>query len=64
MVPTIAMVILMGVAPRFFLYPMEASVTRVIERVTSQEPRRVRFDLTPDTGRLAKQSDQSPSTKR
>jgi NADH-quinone oxidoreductase subunit M len=64
MVPTIAMVIVMGVMPRFFLYPMEASVARVIERVTSHEPKRVRLDVTPDTQRSVKPSEQVPSTLR
>jgi len=64
MVPTIAMVIVMGVMPRFFLYPMEASVARVIERVTSHEPKRVRLDVIPDTQRSVKPSEQVPSTPR
>jgi NADH-quinone oxidoreductase subunit M len=33
MAPTIAMCIFMGVAPNFFLKPMEASVVRVIDRI-------------------------------
>ena len=37
MVPTIAMVIVMGVAPGVFLRPMEASVARVIQHVTGQQ---------------------------
>ena len=41
LVPTIAMAILMGVVPGLFLRPMEASVTRVIERVTGSQPARV-----------------------
>jgi NADH-quinone oxidoreductase subunit M len=45
MVPTIAMAIIMGVVPGFFLRPMEPSVTRVIERVTGQQPAQVRSGL-------------------
>ncbi|MBA3296836.1 MAG: NADH-quinone oxidoreductase subunit M [Acidobacteria bacterium] len=37
MVPTIAMAILMGVAPGMFLKPMEPSINRIIERVHSRE---------------------------
>jgi NADH-quinone oxidoreductase subunit M len=44
LVPTIAMAILMGVAPGIFLRPMEPSVTRLIERVTANQPVRVRLD--------------------
>ncbi|HYT77055.1 MAG TPA: NADH-quinone oxidoreductase subunit M [Vicinamibacterales bacterium] len=33
MAPTIAMCVFMGVAPNYFLKPMEASVVRVIERI-------------------------------
>src|SRR5262245_23209208 len=55
MVPTVAMAIIMGVAPGFFLHPMEASVTQVIERVTSQEPRRVEVGISRDP-RVAKQT--------
>jgi len=40
--PTIALAILMGVAPGFFLRPIEPSVTRVVERVTGQQPAQVR----------------------
>jgi NADH-quinone oxidoreductase subunit M len=43
-VPTIAMAILMGVVPGIFLRPMEPSVTRLIERVTANQPVRVRLD--------------------
>jgi NADH-quinone oxidoreductase subunit M len=38
MVPTIAMAVLMGVFPSAFLKPMEASVVRTIDRVTSAIP--------------------------
>jgi NADH-quinone oxidoreductase subunit M len=38
LVPTVAMAILMGVAPAWFLRPMEPAVNRVIERVTGQQP--------------------------
>jgi len=44
LVPTIAMAILMGVVPGIFLRPMEPSVNRLIERVTANQPARVRFD--------------------
>jgi NADH-quinone oxidoreductase subunit M len=33
MIPTIALAIFMGVAPGFFLRPMEPSVVRVLERI-------------------------------
>jgi len=36
MIPTIAMAILMGVAPGIFLRPMDASINRVIDRVHSR----------------------------
>ncbi len=36
--PTVAMVVFMGVAPRFFLYPMERSVARVVQRMQSAGP--------------------------
>ncbi|HZB25203.1 MAG TPA: hypothetical protein VE379_03655, partial [Vicinamibacterales bacterium] len=42
MVPTIAMAVVMGVVPGFFMRPMEPSVTRVVERVTGQQPAQVR----------------------
>ena len=38
--PTIALVILMGVFPGIFLRPMEPSVNRIIERVTGSQPAR------------------------
>ena len=37
MVPTIAMVVVMGVVPGVFLRPMEASIARVIQHVTGQQ---------------------------
>jgi NADH-quinone oxidoreductase subunit M len=37
MVPTIAIAILMGVAPNIFLEPMKPSIDRIIERVHSRE---------------------------
>jgi len=40
--PTIALAILMGVAPGFFLRPMEPAVTKLIDRVTASQPARVR----------------------
>jgi NADH-quinone oxidoreductase subunit M len=63
MVPTVAMVVFMGVVPRFFLHPMEASIVQVIERVTSQEPRRVGVDIARDPG-VAKQIVQGSSAGR
>jgi NADH-quinone oxidoreductase subunit M len=63
MVPTVAMVVVMGVVPRFFLHPMEASIVQVIERVTSQEPRRVGVDIARDP-RVAKQVVQGSSVGR
>jgi hypothetical protein len=44
MVPTIALVFVMGVFPGIFLRPMEPSVNRIIERVTGSQPARVRLD--------------------
>jgi NADH-quinone oxidoreductase subunit M len=43
MIPTVAMAVLMGVAPGIFLRPMEPSVTKTIDRVTASEPTRVRL---------------------
>jgi NADH-quinone oxidoreductase subunit M len=43
MVPTIAMAVLMGVAPGIFLRPMEASVARAVDRVTGAQPATVRM---------------------
>jgi hypothetical protein len=51
-VPTIAMAILMGVVPGIFLRPMEPSVTRLIERVTANQPVRVRLDRPPSRGEI------------
>jgi NADH-quinone oxidoreductase subunit M len=51
MVPTIVMAIVMGVVPGFFLRPMEASVTRVIERVTGQQPAQVYRAVVPESSR-------------
>ena len=36
MIPTIAMAIFMGVAPRVFLRPMDGAINRVIDRVHSR----------------------------
>jgi NADH-quinone oxidoreductase subunit M len=41
LVPTIAVAILMGVVPGWFLKPMEPSVVRVIDRVNGSQPARV-----------------------
>jgi NADH-quinone oxidoreductase subunit M len=42
--PTVALAILMGVAPGIFLRPMEPSVNKLIERVTGSQPARVQLD--------------------
>jgi NADH-quinone oxidoreductase subunit M len=44
MIPTIAMAILMGVAPGFFLRPTAPAVSRIVERVTGAKPARVAND--------------------
>jgi NADH-quinone oxidoreductase subunit M len=41
MIPTIAMAIVMGVVPGFFLRPMAPAVSRVVERMTGSPPARV-----------------------
>jgi NADH-quinone oxidoreductase subunit M len=41
-VPIVAMAIFMGVLPNVFLHPMEASVNRVIQRITDRQPAQVR----------------------
>jgi NADH-quinone oxidoreductase subunit M len=38
MIPTIAVAVLMGVAPGFFLKPMEPSVIRVLDRINGVQP--------------------------
>jgi NADH-quinone oxidoreductase subunit M len=48
-VPTIAIAILMGLAPGIFLRPMEPAVTSVIDRVTGGQPQRVRLERLPQT---------------
>ena len=54
-VPTIAMAILMGVVPGIFLRPMEPSVTRLIERVTANQPVRVQLDdRSPSRGEISR----------
>jgi NADH-quinone oxidoreductase subunit M len=47
--PIVAMTIFMGVLPNIFLRPMEPSVNRVIERVTGQQPTRVRTVPSPQS---------------
>jgi NADH-quinone oxidoreductase subunit M len=42
-VPTIAMAVVMGVAPAMFLRPMAPSVSKVIDRVNGSQPARVRL---------------------
>ena len=41
-IPIVAMAIFMGVLPNVFLHPMEASVNRVIQRITDRQPAQVR----------------------
>jgi hypothetical protein len=36
--PTVALAVFMGVAPRFFLYPMERSVARIVQRMQAAGP--------------------------
>ena len=45
MVPTVAMAIVMGVAPGFFMKPMTVSVNRILERVNGQQPTQVDSSL-------------------
>jgi NADH-quinone oxidoreductase subunit M len=44
-VPLVAMSLFMGIFPNVFLAPMEPSVTRVVERVQSVQPVRVRNEM-------------------
>jgi NADH-quinone oxidoreductase subunit M len=46
LVPTVAMTVVMGIAPGFFLRPMEASVNRVIAHVTERQPAQVQLRKT------------------
>jgi NADH-quinone oxidoreductase subunit M len=46
-IPTVAMAIFMGVFPNVFLKPMEASVSRSIERVTGPQPVRAAMPQPP-----------------
>ena len=50
-VPTVAMAILMGVAPNLFLNPMKPSIDRILERVHSRERPQVAGTLTPGISR-------------
>jgi NADH-quinone oxidoreductase subunit M len=52
MLPTIAMAILMGVAPGIFLRPMDASINRVIDRVHSRTAAPVTADVSTTTPAL------------
>jgi NADH:ubiquinone oxidoreductase subunit 4 (subunit M) len=40
-IPIVAMAIFMGVLPNVFLHPMEASVNRVIQRITDRQATQV-----------------------
>jgi NADH-quinone oxidoreductase subunit M len=42
--PTVALAVLMGVAPGIFLRPMEPAVNKLIEHVTASQPARVQLD--------------------
>jgi NADH-quinone oxidoreductase subunit M len=44
MVPTVALAILMGLAPGIFLRPMEPSVNKLLDRITASQPARVRAE--------------------
>ena len=44
MIPTIAMAIVMGVVPGFFLRPTAPAVSRVVERISGSKPARVSND--------------------
>ena len=46
MIPTVALAIVMGIVPGFFMRPMGPSVDRIIERVTGQQPAQVRSSST------------------
>jgi NADH-quinone oxidoreductase subunit M len=50
-IPTVAMAILMGVAPNIFLNPMKPSIDRILERVHSRERPQVAGVVTPGTTR-------------
>ena len=45
MIPTVALAIVMGIVPGFFMRPMGPSVDRIIERVTGQQPAQVKSSL-------------------
>jgi NADH-quinone oxidoreductase subunit M len=51
-IPTIAMAIVMGVAPAMFLRPMEASVNKTIDRVMRNQSSRVQNDPAAGSGAL------------
>jgi NADH-quinone oxidoreductase subunit M len=48
-IPIVALAIIMGVLPNLFLRPMEPSVKRIIERITSPQPAQVQT-VTPAVG--------------
>jgi NADH-quinone oxidoreductase subunit M len=48
--PIVALTIVMGVVPNLFLRPMEASVTRIVNRVTQNAPAEVQVQATPPAG--------------
>jgi NADH-quinone oxidoreductase subunit M len=62
MVPTIAMAIVMGVVPGFFMRPMEPSVNRVIARVTGQRP--AQGTSSPSLGAIGSALGRAPSLER
>jgi NADH:ubiquinone oxidoreductase subunit 4 (subunit M) len=47
-IPIVALAIFMGVLPNVFLHPMEASVNRVIQRITGRQPAQVQVVPAPD----------------
>jgi NADH:ubiquinone oxidoreductase subunit 4 (subunit M) len=60
-IPIVAMAIFMGVLPNVFLHPMEASVNRVIQRITDRQPARVQaLPRTPGTRETAQRAAGQP----
>ena len=51
MIPTVAIAVLMGVAPGIFLRPMEPSVAKSLDRIMSGQPTSVRAIETPPVSR-------------
>jgi NADH-quinone oxidoreductase subunit M len=56
-VPVVAMSLFMGIFPNVFLAPMEPSVARVVERVQSVQPVRVRNEMQNSESRMQKNND-------